>query len=337
MDPVTHFILGAALAQACLGRHLKLWAIPVGGLAAIIPDLDVLIYTGNPVLDHSFHRTFMHSLLFLPILGVLAALPFLCWKKLQPLRTPILAAAILAALSHGLLDACTSYGTQLFWPFSFDRIAWDFIAIIDPVFTGILALGVLAAARKRTPIPARIVLFLAAGYLTLAAEQHGRALDAQQRLAAARHETIDRGRALPTLGNIIAWRSLYQSGNTLHADALRISLSGLALRGEATIVPTVPLSLLGSSPAAQRDARLFYEFADGYIAWTPNQPTVLGDMRYSLTSGTFSPFWGIQLPVQPDTPAEWTTMNRRAGSNLRLLWDNLSGNDTAYTPVPESP
>ena len=43
--------------------------------------------------------------------------------------------AIMGTLSHGLLDACTSYGTRLYWPFSQYRESWDLISIIDPLFT----------------------------------------------------------------------------------------------------------------------------------------------------------------------------------------------------------
>lgn len=49
-----------------------------------------------------------------------------------------LAAAMIGMATHGFLDACTSYGTVLFWPWSDKRISWDIIAIIDPLFTIIL-------------------------------------------------------------------------------------------------------------------------------------------------------------------------------------------------------
>ena len=37
--------------------------------------------------------------------------------------------------THGLLDACTSYGTVLFWPFSNERLTWNNISIVDPLLT----------------------------------------------------------------------------------------------------------------------------------------------------------------------------------------------------------
>ncbi|GIS21122.1 MAG: hypothetical protein CM15mP120_30380 [Pseudomonadota bacterium] len=47
--------------------------------------------------------------------------------------------------THGLLDACTSYGTQLFWPFSNVRVAWNNSSIVDPLFT-LPLVGLVAAA-----------------------------------------------------------------------------------------------------------------------------------------------------------------------------------------------
>ena len=56
--------------------------------------------------------------------------------------------SLLGYLLSGLLDACTSYGTHLLWPFSDARVAWHLISVIDPLFTGALLLG-LAAERLR--------------------------------------------------------------------------------------------------------------------------------------------------------------------------------------------
>ncbi|MDB2316436.1 metal-dependent hydrolase, partial [Luminiphilus sp.] len=33
--------------------------------------------------------------------------------------------ALVGYATHGLLDACTTYGTMLLWPFSDARIAWS--------------------------------------------------------------------------------------------------------------------------------------------------------------------------------------------------------------------
>lgn len=41
----------------------------------------------------------------------------------------------LALLTHTLLDCFTTYGTQLFFPFTNTRIAWDSIHVVDPFYT----------------------------------------------------------------------------------------------------------------------------------------------------------------------------------------------------------
>ena len=66
--------------------------------------------------------------------------------------SPILFLKTLGYSTHGLLDACTSYGTQLFWPFSNERISWNNISIVDPLFTiPVLILVVIAIRTKKRP------------------------------------------------------------------------------------------------------------------------------------------------------------------------------------------
>eukprot|EP00494_Astrolonche_serrata_P005892 UN05909 len=77
--------------------------------------------------------------------------------------------------TSGLLDACTSYGTHLLWPFSDERVAWNIIAIVDPVFSLILMVGLLLGFRYRHATPARSVLVLATIYLMIGTWQHHRA------------------------------------------------------------------------------------------------------------------------------------------------------------------
>ncbi len=41
----------------------------------------------------------------------------------------------LAIFTHPILDSCTVYGTQLFWPFSNMRVAWNIVSVADPAYT----------------------------------------------------------------------------------------------------------------------------------------------------------------------------------------------------------
>ena len=54
-------------------------------------------------------------------------------------------------ITHPLLDACTTYGTQLFEPFSSLRVAWNVISVADPLYTApFLIFLIMASRQKRT-------------------------------------------------------------------------------------------------------------------------------------------------------------------------------------------
>ena len=76
-------------------------------------DLDILIRSGDdPLVAWTYHRHFTHSLAFVPVGGVLSGLPFV-WRKPKAKRALIVAATTVGYATHALLDAFTSYGTQL--------------------------------------------------------------------------------------------------------------------------------------------------------------------------------------------------------------------------------
>ncbi len=49
----------------------------------------------------------------------------------------------LAFLTHWLIDTCTTYGTQIFEPFSNQRVAFNNIAIADPLYTLPMLIGLV--------------------------------------------------------------------------------------------------------------------------------------------------------------------------------------------------
>ena len=176
MDPISQGALGALVPQV-VSRREKLRAFAVlGCLAGMAPDLDVFIDSStDPLLFLEFHRQFTHALLFIPIGAALVALPLqpVVRRTLRPRETYL--ACLLGYATHGLLDACTSYGTQLLWPFSEHRVAWNNVSVVDSLFTlPLLGLVSLAAVRRRRAF-AVAGLSWAVCYLALGAVQHQRA------------------------------------------------------------------------------------------------------------------------------------------------------------------
>ena len=137
MDSLTQIVLGASVAEAALGKKIGNKAIFLGAIAGTIPDLDIVMrFFVDDLTASVMHRGFSHSLIFpfivAPILGVLAKKIYsnledvsqFDWNKMF----------FLALLTHPLLDAQTTWGTQLFWPFQW-RVAIENIFIIDPIYT----------------------------------------------------------------------------------------------------------------------------------------------------------------------------------------------------------
>ena len=136
MDSLTQIVLGAAVGEAVLGKKIGNKALLYGAIAGTIPDLDVWIGAlTDTITAIEWHRGFSHSLLccilLTPILGwitnKLERKSDLGWKPWAKLF-------FLGLFTHTLLDAFTSWGTQLFWPLN-ERVALNSIFVIDPIYT----------------------------------------------------------------------------------------------------------------------------------------------------------------------------------------------------------
>lgn len=136
MDSLTQIVLGAAVGEASLGKKVGNWALLWGAVAGTIPDLDVFAkhFTDN-VTALEIHRGFSHSiffsLLFAPIFGWLL---FKLHKNLDATFKDWTLLMFLGLFTHPLLDAHTTWGTQLFWPLEY-RIAYKNIFVADPLYT----------------------------------------------------------------------------------------------------------------------------------------------------------------------------------------------------------
>ena len=143
MDSLTQIILGAACGEAVLGNKIGNKALLFGAIGGTIPDLDVFIgkfIFGNQIDAMLFHRGFMHSILF-SVLGafLFGWLFYKLYNTGKRLNSTTLKGWVLlffwSLITHPILDCFTPYGTQLFAPFSNYRVAFNNIAVVDPLYT----------------------------------------------------------------------------------------------------------------------------------------------------------------------------------------------------------
>lgn len=338
MDPLTQGLIGAVAAHVAVGRKLPRAAALVGFAGGLLPDIDVFIVNpSDPVFSFVYHRHFTHSLLFIPLGGLIAALPFLFARRWAQHRLWVLLAGLTGVATHGLLDACTSYGTLLLWPFSNHRIAWDILPIIDLFLTPVLLVGIVAAVLSRRVLPSALALAIALSYTGAGVVQHQRAVSAQQQIAEARGHVIERGRVLPSPGTLVLWRSVYESGGTLYADGLRTPYFRPVLARTGTSAPIARLDdVAGINPDATETERIFETFAwfaDGFVAKVSGaEGAVVGDMRYSAASYGFYPLWGILFGEEGIT--RWSPSAR--GDYAQRLWSMLVRGDPEAVPLADA-
>ncbi|MFY0991860.1 metal-dependent hydrolase [Halomonas sp. C05BenzN] len=218
MDSLTQAALGAAVGGAVLGRRLGRKAVLIGAVLGTLPDLDVVIDYGDAVANITEHRGFSHSLFVLA--GLATALTLLS-RRFAPARdiSPGRWAVFfgLCLLTHPLLDALTTYGTQLWWPMDVRPAAWPIVFIIDPLYTLPLLVGIgmalVTGNGRRGPAWG---LALASAYLVFAL---GAKLLVEQRLepVLAERGLQEAPRLVqPTPFNTLLWRVTVVDGDEHH-------------------------------------------------------------------------------------------------------------------------
>ena len=154
--------------------------------------------------------------------------------------------------------------------------------------------------------------------------QHERAASTARELAQQRGHNIERLIVKPTIGNLILWRSVYESEGMYHVDAVRVGLfrESNIFSGERVEVFDLKEALpqLTEQQVIYEDIRRFEKFSDGYLAWHPERPTVLGDVRFAMVPTSTVPLWGIELNLDaPDEHVQYNTYRTLSETNRRAL------------------
>ena len=237
-------------------------------------------------------------------------------------------ASFLGYATHGLLDACTSYGTQLFWPFSDQRVTWNNISIVDPIFTVPIVILLAIAITKRK----RIFSFIAIGwitfYLSLGFIQYERTLSAAMDLANSRGHNAERMTLKPSFGNLILWKSIYQHEETYYVDAIRTVRSSTWCLGESIEMFDYQYHLpsLDKDSQQAKDIERFRWFSQDYLGYD-DKNSLVTDIRYSMIPSQIAPMWGLVIDTEQsiDEHAAWWTSRSLDQSQLDLFKEMLSG------------
>ncbi|MDB4297401.1 metal-dependent hydrolase [Flavobacteriaceae bacterium] len=136
MDSLTQIVLGAAVGEAVLGKKIGNKALLWGAIAGTIPDLDVFVKPFTDIVTaHELHRGFSHSIIFSLLFSpVLAWCMGFVYKQKEASFKNWTLFYFLCLVTHPMLDAHTTWGTQLFWPMDV-KISYRNIFVVDPLYT----------------------------------------------------------------------------------------------------------------------------------------------------------------------------------------------------------
>lgn len=332
MDSLTQIVLGAAVGEAVLGKKVGYKAMLYGAIAGTIPDLDIFAsHFTDTVTALSIHRGFTHSIvfsiLFAPVFGWLVSRyerykNFKGWSWLF----------FWAFVTHPILDAHTTWGTQLFWPFDL-RLAFKTIFVIDPLYTlPFLVFLFLAMRQKRTSHKRRyyntIGLVVSSSYLLLTFflkwitfSKFEEALKTQN-IAYLQIDTR------PSPLNTILW-----SANVETKDAY--------LLGNYSFFDTKPITfdvypknhqLLGERKEQDNVKRMIAITEGWYTISKKDDALYFNDLRFgllSLTPKAHNFVFQYKLEVDSENKVAFTEAQKdqREGKKLLLdLWRRLKGN-----------
>lgn len=247
MDPAAHFLTGAMLAKSVSGERRERALFWTLGIAAMIPDLDVVFSPWGERLYFLYHRGFTHSF----VGGFLLAIPLAVylWKKKIRSFPVSLTLAVAGVWVHLLGDWATSFGTPLLLPFSQKNFALDFVGNLNWVFwfVGGGLLWYLRHHGRRALALVSITLFLLLGYQWL-----GRAITIRLMKGEVR------GAVIPHLLNPLLWR-IHVTDLEHHEYRLYHAAPFVGKRWFVLRVPITPQSPVTEAAMKDSPVRLFFK------------------------------------------------------------------------------
>ncbi len=170
MEPVTHFLTGACIGRAGFNRK-SAYATLAAVLAAEAADLDIFWEFAGPVEELKHHRGITHTFIAVPVIAAVVvgavwlvdrilrsrAKPKPTQDLVQSARVPptpapatqqicwgwLYLTAMVAALSHLLLDWTNIYGVRPFFPFNPRWYMGSIVFIAEPVIWALLLLALI--------------------------------------------------------------------------------------------------------------------------------------------------------------------------------------------------
>ncbi|MFD2550843.1 metal-dependent hydrolase [Bizionia sediminis] len=332
MDSLTQIVLGAAVGEAVLGKKVGNRAMFYGAIAGTIPDLDIIanFYT-DTVTALEIHRGFTHSVVFSVIFGPLFGWLVSRYERYKSFKGWALL-FFWAFLTHPILDAHTTWGTQLLWPLDL-RLAFKTIFVIDPLYTlPLLVFLILTMFQERTSKKRRIYnrtgLFISTAYLALTLVLKWTAYTKFESALAAQNISYNKIDTRPSPLNTILWSANIETETSF-------------LLGSYSFFDTQPISfvaypknqhLIKHLKDHEKMQRMIHISKGWYTISERNNQLYFNDLRFGLLSlEPGSDSFVFQFLIEYDSQTnnlQFTELPKRPRDAKKLLselWQRIKG------------
>ena len=189
-----------------------------------------------------------------------------------------------AIFTHPLLDSCTTFGTQLFQPFSDFRVGFNIISVVDPIYTIPFLLCVILAAWQLRHHPWRrwfnwAGILLSSAYLLFTYYHKTQVNDAFEESLAEKEIEYERYMTSPTIFNNILWNCVAEGEKDFHMGLYSLNDK----RPYFKILSTLPKNHELLAPyEGQRTTQILTWFTSGYYTLTQDSlgALQLNDLRF---------------------------------------------------------
>ena len=240
----------------------------------------------------------------------------------------------LGILTHIVLDCATAYGTQIWLPFSNQRVSWGNMAVVDILFSLPMVISVpIAAALPRRSMLRKVLLISG---LSISALYWGNTLVRRDKVEAIWQKTLvamqipaNRHFIAPTLMNNIVWHGVAVAADSIYVGdyAFTDSRPEFRITGRYSYWVNPPPDLNGS-----RAWRILTWFSKGFYRW---EEEGIGysftDLRFGGISAESDDDGVFKFHLVRDASDAWHVAGGREGSEqdiregLRRLWVRMQG------------
>lgn len=332
MDSFTQVLLGIATAEVVAGKQLKNKTFLYGAILGTLPDLDILVgMFMNPVSGVAIHRGLSHSILFFACIS-----PVIAWliTKLERDTITLKRCLILTfscLFTHVILDAFTSWGTQILWPLP-NRFALKTIFVIDPLYTIPLFISLIYVFQSKNNFLRHKYLFrgifISSSYLLITCLLKLFVLNKFENALQIQNTSYSEIIVKPTAFNTILWNA-------------NIKVKDGYLLGDYSLFDTKPLRFKAYKTNYDAENKINTDpnfkklvcISEGwYSVSTQDQKIFFNDLRFGLLNDNLKApqfAFSYQFILKSDGLFEVVEVpkeNRDGTLLLKKLWIRLQGN-----------